>query len=106
MIPMRQIKAVGRQIGERFNPLKIILFGSYAEGKATPDSDVDMLVIMPIKGSPVDKSVEIRMQIRPPFPMDILVRTPKAIRKRLDMGDQFMRSILERGKIIYETDHA
>jgi len=105
MISMRQIKAVGRQIGERFKPRKIILFGSYAEGRATPDSDVDLLVVMPLKGSPVDKSVEIRMQIRPPFPMDILVRTPGAIRKRLGMGDQFVRSILDRGEIIYEADH-
>ncbi|MBI3987461.1 MAG: nucleotidyltransferase domain-containing protein [Lentisphaerae bacterium] len=102
---MRQIKAVGKKIGERFQPRRIILFGSYAEGRATPDSDVDMLIEMPFKGSPVDQSVEIRMQIRPPFPVDFLVRTSAAIRKRLSLGDPFIRSILTRGKVIYEADH-
>jgi uncharacterized protein len=106
MVPMRQIKAIGKKIGDRFRPQRVILFGSYAEGHGTPDSDVDLLVVMPFKGSPVDQSVEIRMQIHPPFPVDLLVRTPAAIRKRLSMGDQFVRSILARGKVIYEADHA
>ena len=106
MVPMRQIKAVGRKIRDHFRPQRIILFGSYAEGHATPDSDVDLLVVMPFKGSPVDQSVEIRMQVRPPFPVDLLVRTPQAIHKRLSMGDQFVRSIFTRGKVIYDADHA
>jgi len=105
MVSMRQIKTVGREIGDRFRPQRIILFGSYADGHATPDSDVDLLVVMPFKGSPIDQSVEIRMQIRPPFPVDLLVRTPQAIRKRLSMGDQFVRSILDRGKVIYDANH-
>ena len=106
MVPMRQIKAVGRKIRNHFRPQRIILFGSYAEGHATPDSDVDLLVVMPFKGAPVDQSVEIRMQIRPPFPVDLLVRTPQAIRKRLAVSDPFIRSILKRGKVIYEAAHA
>ena len=105
MVSMRQIQTVGRKIGDRFRPQRIILFGSYADGHATPDSDVDLLVVMPFKGSPIDQSVEIRMQIRPPFPVDLLVRTPQAIRKRLSMGDQFVRSILDRGKVIYDANH-
>lgn len=106
MVSMRQIKAVGREIGMRFKPCKVILFGSYAEGRATPDSDVDILVVTHFKGSSIDQSVEIRMQVRPPFPVDLLVRTPQAIEKRLFMGDQFIRSILERGKVLYEADNA
>ncbi len=106
MVPMRQIEAVSRKIRDHFRPRQIILFGSYAQGKATPDSDVDLLVVMPFKGSPVDQSVEIRMQVRPPFPLDLLVRTPQAIQKRLSMGDQFIRSILTQGKVIYDADHA
>lgn len=103
---MHSIEDVGRRIGERFHPQRIILFGSYAEGQPTEDSDVDLLVIMPFKGTPVDQSVEIRMTIRPPFPMDMLVRTPEKVHERLKLGDPFIRAILTKGKVIYEDDRA
>ena len=105
MIKMQQIEEVGRQIGQRFNPERVILFGSYAEGKPTEDSDVDILVVMPTPGSPVDQSVEIRMTVRPPFPVDLLVRTPERVQERLRLGDPFMRRILEKGKLLYEAHH-
>ncbi|HCO92811.1 MAG TPA: hypothetical protein DIU00_02480 [Phycisphaerales bacterium] len=101
---MNRIKQFGRQIGEQFNAERVILFGSYAQGKVTADSDVDLLVIGPFKGRGVDKSVEIRMKLRPQFPVDILIRTPEKIHKRLKMGDLFVREILEEGKVLYETN--
>jgi uncharacterized protein len=52
----------------------------------------------------VDKAVEIQMRLRPGFPMDLLVRTPEKVRERLEMGDTFMREILERGRMLYEAD--
>ena len=55
MITIEQIEDVGRRIAERFHPERIVLFGSYAEGQPTEDSDVDLLVVMPTKGSPVDQ---------------------------------------------------
>lgn len=106
MTTMRQIEDVGRQIGERFHPERVILFGSYAEGQPTEDSDVDLLVVMPTDGSPADQSVEIRLAVRPPFPMDLLVRTPEKVRERLEMGDSFMRRILEEGRLLYEAHHS
>ncbi len=106
MVSMRQISEVGKRIGSRFHPQRVILFGSHAEGRATEDSDVDLLVVMPTHGSHIDQSVEIRMAVRPPFPMDLLVRTPDKIEERLNMGDPFMRTILDEGKVIYEADHA
>jgi predicted nucleotidyltransferase len=104
MIAINKIKEFGRQIGEQFDAERVILFGSYAQGKVTADSDVDLLVIGPFKGRSVDKSVEIRMKLRPQFPVDILIRTPQKVLERLKMGDQFMREILEKGKILYEDD--
>jgi hypothetical protein len=53
----------------------------------------------------VDKSVEIRMKLRPDFPMDLLVRTPEKVRERIEMGDFFMREILDQGKVLYEADN-
>ena len=105
MVTMKQIEDVGQQIGERFSPERVILFGSYAEGEPTEDSDVDLLVIMPTNGSPVDQSVEIRLALHPPFPMDLLVRTPEKVRERVDMGDPFMRRILAKGRLLYEARH-
>ena len=106
MVAMREIRALSRRIARRFHPRRIVLFGSYAEGNATPDSDVDLLVVLPHKGHPVAKSVEIRLATRPTFAMDLLVRTPQEVRKRLAMGDTFIRDLLEKGKVLYEADDA
>jgi predicted nucleotidyltransferase len=105
MVAINQIKKFGRQIGEQFGAERVILFGSYAQGQVTADSDVDLLVIGPFKGRSVDKSVEIRMKLRPQFPVDILVRTTEKVRQRMIMGDCFMREILEKGKVLYEADN-
>ena len=106
MVAMKDIRGLSRRIARQFRPRRIILFGSYAEGRATPDSDVDLLVVLPHRGKAVEKSVEIRLATRPPFPMDLLVRTPQEIRRRLAMGDTFMRDIVEKGKVLYEADDA
>ncbi len=106
MATIEQIRDVARRIGEEFSPQRVILFGSYAYGKPTRDSDVDLLVITSFEGRSVDKSVEIRLKVRPPFPVDLLVRTPEKIQERLEMGDCFMREILAKGKVLYETAHS
>lgn len=103
MTTQRQIREFGRRLGREFKPRKVVLFGSYANGNPRPNSDVDLLVVMPLTGSAVDKSVEMRLRLRPPFPLDLLVRTPAKIRERLAMGDGFIREILERGKVLYEA---
>ena len=105
MVEINKIKQFGRQIGEQFQAEQVILFGSYARGKATADSDVDLLVIGPFKGRNADKSVEIRMKLRPQFPVDIIIRTAEKVRQRVKMGDCFMREILEKGKVLYEADN-
>ncbi len=105
MVAINEIERFGRRIGDEFGAEKVVLFGSYAEGKAGEDSDVDLLVVIPFKGRSVDKSVEIRLKLRPGFPVDLLVRTPEKVRQRLDMGDNFIRDILEQGKVLYEADN-
>lgn len=104
MVAMSRIEEFGQQIGQKFGAEKVVLFGSYAQGTATDDSDVDLLVICPFQGRSVDKSVEIRLKLRPRFPIDLIVRTGEKVRQRIDMGDGFMREILEEGKVLYEAD--
>ena len=101
---MDRIEEFGQRIGREFGAERVIVFGSYARGAVTEDSDVDLLVIVPFEGRSVDKSVEIRMKLRPQFPVDLLVRTPEKVRERMEMGDGFMREILEEGKVLYEAD--
>lgn len=111
--PMKAIRATSHneierlcaQIAREFRVHKIILFGSHAHGKPEWDSDVDLLVIMPFKGTPHKQAVTIRSRIDAGLALDLLVRTPEQVSRRLEMGDSFMREILERGKVVYEADH-
>ena len=103
MVTLSQIEDFGQRLGREFRAEKVILFGSHAQGAATGDSDVDLLVILPFEGKSVRQSVAMRMRLRPDFPVDLDVRTPKNVRERLAMGDGFMRDILEHGKVLYEA---
>jgi predicted nucleotidyltransferase len=104
MVSMKDIRAAAERIGRDFRPHKVILFGSYAYGTATADSDVDLLVIMPFRGQSVYKATEIALKADPHFPMDLLVRTPRDVRKRLAWNDFFIREIMEKGKVLYAAD--
>ena len=101
----KEIKKLCEEIAHWFRPQKIILFGSHAYGEPQWDSDVDLLVIMPFRGSPHRQAVTIRNRIEAEVALDLLVRTPEQVSRRLEMGDSFMREILERGKVVYEADH-
>ncbi len=105
MAAMNEIEEFGQRIGREFGAERVILFGSYADGTAGEDSDVDLLVICSYEGKSVDQSVKIRMELRPKFPLDLLVRTPEKVRQRIEMGDDFMQEILQGGKILYEADN-
>ena len=104
MVSMNEIERFSQRIGDEFGAERVVLFGSYAQGSPTGDSDVDLLVICPFEGRSVDLSVKIRMKLRPQFPLDLIVRSPEKVRQRIEMGDDFMRRILEEGKVLYEAD--
>jgi predicted nucleotidyltransferase len=102
-IPMRAIRAVVKQIAEKFQPEKIILFGSYAYGNPRPESDVDLLVVMETSLRSRQQRLEISRALSPrPFPLDIIVRTPEELEKRIALGDIFLREIVTQGKVVYE----
>jgi predicted nucleotidyltransferase len=100
-IPMRVIRDFARRVVDRFQPDKIILFGSYAYGTPHEDSDVDILVVMPARNQ-LDQAVRIELACEPYFPLDIIVRTPYRMRWRLKEGDSFLREIVTKGKVLYE----
>jgi predicted nucleotidyltransferase len=101
-VPMAAIRRFARDVAEKFQPQKVVLFGSHARGTPHADSDVDVLVIMPTRNT-LDQAARISLAIDPPFPLDIIVRTPAAMRWRLAAGDSFLREITEQGKVLYEA---
>lgn len=103
LVTRREINAVVRKIVDEFNPEKIILFGSYAYGKPTIDSDVDVLIVMESMDRPAVRAARVYKAVRgKTFPMDILVRTPQELAHRLEIGDFFIKEIVEMGKVMYE----
>jgi uncharacterized protein len=94
-----------RQIVARFDPERVILFGSYAHGRPRPGSDVDLLVIMDTPLREVEQAAAICQGIEYRFGLDLLVRTPATLARRLALGDQFLREVIERGEVLYERAH-
>ena len=103
MVKRSTIRAYVGAIAREFKPRKIVLFGSYAYGTPSEDSDVDLLVVMPHKGHCADEAVRVRSRLRAPFPLDLIVRSPARLRQRLGMRDYFMREIVRDGQVLYEA---
>ncbi len=101
-IPLAVIRRFARRIAERFQPEKIILFGSYAYGTPHEESDVDLLVIMPAY-SVIHQAIRIEAAFERPFSLDLIVRTPRQIERGLREDDWFLRDIVEQGKVLYEA---
>ncbi len=90
---------------EKYKPEKIILFGSYAYGNPTKDSDIDLLIVKETEKRRVDRFVEVKRIIYNPklkIPVSPLVYTPKELKERLGMGDDFVKEIITKGEMIYE----
>ena len=101
-VTMDEIEAMGRTISEEFHPRQVVLFGSYARGTASDESDVDLLVVLPELEKPIDKAVEIRMALPRSIPVDVLVRSPEKVRERIELGDFFMQDVFREGVRLYE----
>ncbi|MFI5455808.1 MAG: nucleotidyltransferase domain-containing protein [Isosphaerales bacterium] len=98
---MAAIRRFARQIAEKFDPARIILFGSYAYGQPHEWSDVDILVVMPARNQ-IDQALRIILAVEAPFSLDLIVRTPKRVQRDWEDGDWFLREVLAKGKVLYE----
>jgi predicted nucleotidyltransferase len=102
MVDDQTIQDLCNRIVQDFQPERIILFGSYAYGNPTPDSDVDILVVLPFEGKNLYKSLEILNRANPAFPIDLLARRPDDTERRYREGDPLIREALDHGKVLYE----
>jgi predicted nucleotidyltransferase len=103
VIENESIAELAQRIVREFHPRRIILFGSSATGKATEGSDVDLFIIMPTEGSGLRKAAEIMNKISPRMPVDLIVRDPEDVYRRLEANDFFLREVIEKGKTLYES---
>src|SRR5262245_24644795 len=101
-IENKEIRRMVRRIVSQFRPDRIILFGSHARGDAGPDSDVDLLVVMPVEGSRREKAVEIGVALHGiRLPKDIIVTTPEAYETRKEIVGTIERPADREGKVLY-----
>src|SRR4051812_48704350 len=101
-IPARAIREYAGRIAARFQPQRIILFGSYARGDHTPDSDVDLLIVMESRGRH-RPSRAIRQHVPCQFPVDLIVLSEKRLRQRVASGDCMLAEAVAQGKTVYEA---
>lgn len=93
------------RIVEAFHPEKVILFGSYAYGTPHLYSDVDLLIVMDSAERMPQRALRISRVAKVDFlPLDVLVYTPEELKHRQELGDFFVKEILERGKVLYQRE--
>jgi len=98
-----KIQQAAQKIVDAAHPEKIILFGSFAYGEPTPDSDVDFFVLMESEKQIHKRMMDLSDILDPrPFPMDIITRTRAELTHRLEIGDCFFKEIVNKGKVLYE----
>lgn len=97
---MERLKAISERLKRDYNAEKVILFGSYARGEATADSDVDIFIISQTQERFYQRMATVKRLIRDlrnRLPVAPIVLTPEEVEGRLRKGDQFIQEILETG---------
>ena len=103
LVDKETIQDLANRIAHEFHPDRVVLFGSYAHGVPTPESDVDLLVVMPFPAAGSAQAVEILRRVKARIPLDLVVRTPEDIRQRLAWNDCFLKEVTENGEVLYES---
>ena len=103
----RLIEDVVERVRRDYRPRRIVLFGSYANGRPGPDSDIDLLIVKETEARPIDRRVEVARIAADPgrtIPVEAIVLTPAEVEARLAAGDQFVAEILSSGETLYAED--
>ena len=104
VIPMETIREMGKLIGQRFHPEKVILFGGYARGEAGINSDVDLMVVMESDAVWYKKSTPIQLALSERWiePIDIIVRSPEVFAQRQSQPYTLEYEAAKDGVVLYE----
>lgn len=98
----KQLDKIVDEIVTKYQPEKVILFGSVARGEVTEDSDYDFFIVkrdVPYRG--IDRHYDLMKRIRYRHASDFLICTPAEVEKRLALGDPFIREIMTQGRVLY-----
>lgn len=95
---------VVKRLRDQYAPEKIILFGSYADGTSHSDSDIDLLIIKKTSQRFIDRWATVRWLLSDSsrtLALETIVLTPREVKDKLRRGDQFIKEILEKGRVLY-----
>lgn len=98
----KEIASIAGQIIAKYQPEKIILFGSQARGNFQKDSDFDFLIIKNDRRAKIDRMQTVYRLVEKKVPADFLVYTPQEVAKRLKLGDPFVKAIFKEGRVLYD----
>lgn len=105
-VTKKKLRQVATQIAQQPFVEKVILFGSYAYGRPTNDSDVDLLVVVNAPKRTRQMATKMYLSINPyQFPLDIVVRTKEEIQYRVSHGDWFLKEAYQKGIVLYEASN-
>jgi len=104
MLKQSQIDQLIKEIVSGYQPEKIYLFGSYATGKPTDDSDVDLFIIKNTDKRKIERNWEVRRCIKtyPRTGVDIIVYTPLELHNGLLQTINIGKEAITTGRLIYE----
>jgi predicted nucleotidyltransferase len=100
----QEVQSIVRQLLRVYQPEKIVLFGSLVHGAMRQGTDIDLFIVksdVPRLG--VDRIRELDALIRYRFATDFIVYTPEEVEQRLRLGDPFVKSILQEGRVLYDA---
>lgn len=98
----KELARIVRVLTEKFDPERVVLFGSRAEGRAAPDSDADLLVVMRSSLPYYERVSAVYLALWPyRVPLDLLVFTPEEIARREEDPSSFVGEVLRTGKVLY-----
>lgn len=103
---LKVIEEIIEEIKERlirsYDPERIILYGSHAQGGAGERSDIDLLILKDTNERPIERRIQVEKLLADrPLPLDILVYTPKEIRYLFSIGSPFIEEVLKTGRVLY-----
>ncbi len=101
----KEVTKITEEIKKKYKPKKIIIFGSAAFGKVTKESDLDLFIIKKTSKKWRERIIEVYGYIMDrSIPVDVIVYTPKEVKKRQEIGDFFIEEIFNKGKLVYDKE--
>jgi uncharacterized protein len=96
------IQSIVDRIVEQFHPEKVILFGSYAYGEPTEDSDIDLMLVMDYEGRDIHQAMQIYRALNYPGMLDLKIRTPAEMVERNKPEYVLTWTVINKGRTLYE----